>query len=658
MARRLVIVESPAKARTIGRFLGRGYLVRASLGHVRDLPENDFGVDTESGFQPRYILIPSRRRVVRALSAAARQADEVYLATDMDREGEAIAWHIREVLNLADEICHRVTFTEITPSAIKRAFASPGKIDMRKVLAQQARRILDRIVGYRLSPILWKRFMPGLSAGRVQSVALRLVVDREKEIRGFKPQNYWTVSVEVEADGETFEMEVVEGGERRRFWERGEAEKVKSLLEGGEVELREFRRGEETQRPLPPHITSTLQQEMASLHRMSPRETMRHAQALYEGLELGERGRRGLITYHRTDSVRVAGVAVRAVRKLIPELFGKEYLPEKARRYRVSKQAQAAHEAIRPTMVDMRPEEARKHLSTKQANLYEAVWRRFVASQMADARYEFTEAKGVSSGVELRAFRRVILFDGFLRVYGRALPCHSKLLPQLKPSQKLRVVGVRLEEHQTEPPPRYTESSLVRKLEQEGIGRPSTYAQIIHTLYQRKYVIRRGGRLFPTELGERVAEMLVERFPRVMDVGFTRWVEEELDRIEDGQKEWQELLEEFWAAFSQELKEAEEALNRVEKRCPECGRPLVLRCKGSGVFWGCSGYPSCRYRESNNPKAQPTELKCDKCGAQMVIRYGRYGPFLGCSAFPKCRNKKPLKHLTESEDAEDAGGSC
>ncbi len=653
MGSRLVVVESPAKARTIGRFLGGGYVVRASLGHIRDLPENDFGVETDNGFKPKYVLIPTKKKVVRTLAAAAKDADAVYIATDMDREGEAIAWHIKEVLGLSDEVCRRVVFSEITPRAIKRAFASPSQIDMRKVLAQQARRILDRIVGYKLSPLLWERFSPGLSAGRVQSVALRLVVEREREIREFRPRRFWTLTVEVEAGEVRFEMDVVDGEEKRRFWKKKEAEEVAGLLKERLAEVVDYKKWRQGQRPFPPHITSTLQQEMASLHRMSPRETMRHAQALYEGVDVGERGRRGVITYHRTDSVRVAGVAVRAVRKFIPEVFGKEYLPQKARRFRVSRYAQAAHEAIRPTMVDLTPEEAFGYLNKQQALLYEAVWRRFVASQMADALYDVTEAAARCGDVELYALRRRMVFDGFLRVYGRALPSHDALLPQLKKGQKLRVVSVRMDEHETQPPSRYSEATLVRKLEQEGIGRPSTYATIIHTLYRRRYVVKRGGRLYPTELGEHVAKLLVERFPRVMDVGFTRWVEGELDRVEEGEKEWRGVLEEFWAAFSRELEEARETLSDGGRVCPKCGKPLILKKKGGGVFWGCSGYPSCRYRESAAPKPQPTDLKCEKCGAPMVIRYGRYGPFLACSAFPKCRNAKSLNHLNERKESID-----
>jgi len=656
MGGRLVVVESPAKARTIGRFLGSRYVVRASLGHIRDLPEDDFGVETDNGFKPKYVLIPAKRKVVRALAAAAKNADTVYIATDMDREGEAIAWHIKEVLGLSDEVCRRVVFSEITPQAIKRAFASPSQIDMRKVLAQQARRILDRIVGYKLSPLLWERFSPGLSAGRVQSVALRLVAEREKQIREFRPRRFWTITVEVEAANTRFEMDVVDGNEKRRFWNRKKAEDVARLLEASLAEVVEWKAWKQEQRPFPPHITSTLQQEMASLHRMSPQETMRHAQALYEGVDVGERGRRGVITYHRTDSVRVAGVAVRAVRKLIPALFGEEYLPQKSRRFKVSRYAQAAHEAIRPTMVDLTPDEAGRFLSKQQALLYEAVWRRFVASQMADALYDVTEATARCGDVELYALRRCIVFDGFLRVYGRALPSHDTLLPQLNTGEKLRVLSVRIDEHQTQPPSRYTEATLVRKLEQEGIGRPSTYATIIHTLYRRRYVVKRGGRLYPTELGEHVARLLVERFPRVMDVGFTRWVEGELDRIEEGEKEWRGLLEEFWAAFSRELEEARERLSQNRRLCPQCGKPLVLKKKGSGVFWGCSGYPSCRYRESAAPQPQPTNLKCQKCGSPMVIRYGRYGPFLACSAFPKCRNTQSLNHLNEQEETSD--GDC
>ena len=672
MAQKVVIVESPAKARTINRFLGDGWRVCASVGHVRDLPKREFGVDTEDGFRPKYVLIPGRRKTVAFLKKAVKDAEAVYLATDMDREGEAIAWHIKETLKIPDDKCFRVTFTEITSRAIKNAFASPGEISMSKVFAQQARRILDRIVGYRLSPFLWKRFFPGLSAGRVQSVALRLVVEREREIGEFESRLYWLVHARIETPkGESFDADVVnEDGKALRFESETEALEVAEKLRGATAQVTGFERKEREQTPFPPHTTATLQREMAASRNMSPSETMRHAQSLYEGVETGGRGRRGLITYHRTDSVRVAEPALAAARRHLKEVFGERYLPARARRFKIAPGAQAAHEAIRPTDVSLTPEEAKKHLKKRQALVYEAVWRRFVASQTALPLYEETTLNMTCEGRLLRAFRRTLAFDGYLKIYGRPLSTDDSLLPEAAPGDALGIAGTEVEQRQTEPPPRYTESSLVKTLEKEGIGRPSTYAGIIETLYDRRYMLKRKARLYSTELGERVARLLVDCFPNVMDVGFTRKVEERLDRIEGGEEDWRGVLHEFNRTFEAELEAAVKKPAAAERKCPECGRPLLLRYSRGKPFWGCSGYDekdengerACRYRESVGKKKPVirTGRKCERCGSELLIRWGRFGPFLACSGFPKCRfsgnlsaaEKRELKKRAEEGEDE------
>ncbi|MCX7702775.1 MAG: type I DNA topoisomerase [Planctomycetota bacterium] len=665
MATNLVIVESPAKARTINRFLGDEYEVLASLGHVRDLPTKELGVDLEKGFEPHYIIIPKRRRTLSLLRKSAEKSDKVYLATDMDREGEAIAWHLKEALSLSDEKTLRVTFNEITCQAVQKAFSEPGTLSLSKVNAQQARRILDRIVGYKMSPLLWRWFgIRNLSAGRVQSVALRLIVEREREIRDFIPRKYWTVSVTVEASsGERFEMalaRIVSSPTEKKeaeFESEKEAKEVVSSLVGKHLIVTEHERKKREVYPYPPFITSTLQQEMAAVYKMTPADTMRQAQSLYEGVELGEGKRKGLITYHRTDSVRVAFGAISAVRDFIKESFPKDYLPEKPHFYKVKSGAQAAHEAIRPTDVSLSPESVKQFLEKKQYSLYDAVWRRFVASQMACAAYEEDEAKASFECYEFEASRRLLSFDGYLKLYGKPLPCDDSLLPLLKVGDALHVVDFSVKGHQTEPPPRYTESSLIKKLESEEIGRPSTYATIVHTLYERKYVVKRGGQLFPTELGEAVTRQLLVAFPTVMDVGFTREVEAQLDLIEEEKKDWQELLRDFYSTFQQEMSRVKEEVTNSDRKCPNCGSELVMKFKRGDAFLACpryeerdeSGKPLCSYTEPlggrKEKRVEETDIVCEKCGAKMLIREGRFGRFLSCSNFPKCKNARSLTAL-------------
>jgi len=650
LGKKLVIVESPAKARTINRFLGDEFEVRASVGHIRDLPEREFGVDIDGGFIPRYVILPKRRRTLSVLRKAAESAEDIYLATDMDREGESIAWHLKEALKLPESRVHRIVFNEITPKAIKDAFAHPGKISMEKVNAQQARRILDRIIGYRISPLICDWFMrKDLSAGRVQSVALRLIVEREREIEEFEPRKFWTVVVTVRTDdGDEFEMRLkTEDGEDAEFGTEEEAKETASSLKGRKLTVSSYERKERSVYPFPPHITSSLQQEMSALHRMSPHQTMRNAQALYEGVEIGEGKRKGLITYHRTDSVRVSQMALGAVRNFIRENFAEEYLPPRANFFRVRRGAEGAHEAIRPTDVRLTPEEVAEFLDKGQRRLYEAVWRRFVASQLSPARYEEDEAEATLNDFLFSAKRRVLLFDGYLKLYGKKLSCDERLLPELNVGDRLLVVGVEVEEHQTTPPQRFTESTLIRKLEKEGIGRPSTYATIVHTLYKRRYVVKRGNGLRPTDLGRSVAERLIKAFPNIMDVGFTRNIEEQLDAVEESKKEWRSLLDEFYATFKKELEEASKrSVQNSERRCPRCGTVLVVKYKKGEAFYACPRYgekDGCSYTEplSGRREKKPieeTDIVCEKCGSKMVVREGRYGKFIACSAFPKCRN--------------------
>jgi DNA topoisomerase-1 len=666
MAEKVVIVESKAKARTISRYLGKGYEVRACMGHVRDLPEDEFGVDVENEFEPTYRVMPGSRRVVGQLRKATKEAVEVYLAPDPDREGEAIAWHLKHALKLPDERTRRVTFNEITRDAVREAFRRPRGIDRDLVDAQQARRILDRIVGYELSPLISRKVVRGLSAGRVQSVALRLIVERERERDAFEPEEYWQITARLSApgDGETFEAELKElDGEELSIPDEARATELVERLAGETYRVSEVKERTTSSKASPPFITSTLQQVASSRLRLSAAQTMRIAQQLYEGVDVGPAAgggedtgaageeTMGLITYMRTDSTRVADQALQACRRLIGDDYGDAYLPKKPNTFRSPRGAQAAHEAIRPTDPARRPEEVRPYLSERQFKLYDLIWRRFVASQMTPARYRVTDVAVEAGPALFRARGRRMLFDGHTRVLSWRDGSEEQALPELDEGDELDLEELVPSQHFTQPPPRYTEASLVRELEKQGIGRPSTYAPTIQTLLRRNYVRRVRRAFHPTDLGIVVTDLLVEHFPREMDVSFTSRMEEELDEIETGQRDWRATLGEFYEQFSADLAEARQNMERVAEEeppepveCEECGRPMVIKfSRGGDRFLGCSGFPECTNTRSlpgaGREEAVETEYKCDKCGAPMLRRVGRRGrEYLACSAFPECRN--------------------
>ncbi|MCI0432404.1 MAG: type I DNA topoisomerase [Gemmatimonadetes bacterium] len=674
--RHLVIVESPHKARTIGRYLGQGYRVRASVGHIRDLPERELGVDIDAGFEPRYVTIRGKGKVILELKREAEAADEILLATDPDREGEAIAYHVAELLGYdpsrprskASSRFRRVLFHEITRDAVRRALATPGSLDMRKVEAQQARRILDRLVGYQVSPMLWKPIRPGLSAGRVQTVALRLIAEREAEIRAFVAEEYWSITALLEKDGARFEAKLhqIDGKAFRLADEASATAAVEDVGDAAFV-VAEVKRRERVKNPPPPFTTSTLQQEAAKRLGFTAQRTMRTAQRLYEGIDIGDEGAVGLITYMRTDSTRVSAAAVDGARALIAGQFGDRYVPAAPRLWtgKQQKGAQEAHEAVRPTDAARRLESLKSFLDRDQYRLYELIWLRFVAGQMAAAIYDTTtvdfdlEARSRTRYL-FRATGSVVKFDGFTRLYQEAREegDHRTLddlapLPGLAVGDDCIVHDLVSEQHFTQPPPRYTEASLVKELERLGIGRPSTYAQIISTLTDREYVKLEQKRFQPTPLGETVTSVLVRVFPELFNVDFTSGLEADLDRIEEGELDWRKVLEDFYGPFKRQLDDGEKKSDRIvreivaadAKPCPDCGRPLVVRWNRYGRFLGCSGYPECRYteqldgRERAEPK--PTGEKCPECGSPMVEREGRFGAFIACSNYPQCRFTRP-----------------
>jgi DNA topoisomerase I len=682
---RLVVVESPAKARTIGRYLGSGYRVKASVGHIRDLPERELGVDVEHGFAPKYVTIRGKGKIIQELRKEASSADEVLLATDPDREGEAIAFHVAEQLGYQAESgggaarhtgtaggdgarFRRVLFHEITRDAVMRALNAPQALDVRKVEAQQARRILDRLVGYQVSPLLWKPIRPGLSAGRVQTVALRLIVEREAEIRAFVPQEYWSISALLEAKGERFEAKLHHiDGQGFTLGDEAAAHDVLGDIADVPFLLTDLRRREKRKNPPAPFTTSTLQQEAAKKLGFSAKRTMQVAQQLYEGVELGAEGAVGLITYMRTDSTRLAGSAVGPAREWIQASFGEAYVPASPRLYagKQQKGAQEAHEAIRPTDATRQPDAVRPFLERDQARLYELIWLRFMAGQMAPAVYDTTTLDFDLAGrggrrYLFRATGSVVKFDGFTRLYREAREDgdHRTLddlapLPIVEKGEECALIELQPAQHFTQPPARYSEASLVKELEKLGIGRPSTYAQIISTLLDRDYVQLTQKRFQPTELGGTVARMLVRLFPDIFDVGFTSEMEAELDRIEDGALDWKQVLTDFYGPFRRRLDEGEqrtqevlrEVLDADEEPCPECGRPLVVRWNRYGRFLGCSGYPECRYTRpmAGEERAGPRKIgrACPECGSELVERQGRYGPFIACSNYPKCKHTEP-----------------
>ncbi|MBL7064298.1 MAG: type I DNA topoisomerase [Anaerolineae bacterium] len=666
---KMVIVESPAKARTVGRFLGKKYTVRASVGHVRDLLRSSMSVDVENDFTPRYRVPNEKRQVVKELQKEVKKAAEVYLATDSDREGEAIAWHLMEAAKIKPSQARRVVFHEITRDAIEEAFAHPGKINMNLVDAQQARRILDRLVGYSLSPLLWRKVRGRLSAGRVQSVAVRLVVEREREIENFVPHEHWSIKAELAKREDhhpphSFVAELHRiRGEKVDLKDEAATQTVVDELEQSTYVVASVKKGQRRRQPSPPFTTSTMQQEASRRLRFTPRRTMRIAQQLYEGIDLDGNGPMGLVTYMRTDSTNVAGRAQAEARNYITQWYGEEFLPPKPPVYKTrAKGAQEAHEAIRPTSVFREPGAIKEHLTRDQYRLYRLIWQRFVASQMERAVYDTISVEvlaGPEDGEKPYLFRvsgSILRFPGFLVVYEEAKDEDAaedepaQQIPSLAVGEVLDLVRLISQQHFTQPPPRYTEATLVRTLEKYGIGRPSTYAPILATIQQRGYVQRDGRRLVPTETGFLVNDLLVEHFTKVLDYGFTAQLEERLDEIAVGQREWVPVVREFYVPFKQRLDEADQKIEKVDlgpqeigRDCPECGQPLIVRWGRYGKFVGCKGFPECRYTE---PWLEKVGVTCPQCGGNLVekrTRKGRVG--YGCANYPDCEFwvwKRPL----------------
>jgi len=651
----LLIVESPAKARTINKYLGRGFVVRHSLGHVRDLPKSKIGIDIEDGFTPKYLTLRDRKQVIDDLKKALKDCDKVYLATDPDREGEAIAWHLKEALKLEDDRALRVTTNEITKRGILQAVDNPRAIDEDLVNAQQARRILDRIVGYKLSPLLWEKVARNLSAGRVQSVAVLLIVDREREIRAFKPEEYWKIAQDLAAEGGNFKVHLKKRD--NELYEPSNEEEAKltvAHLKASAWRLSEVTHRRKTDRPRPPFKTSTLQQAAANALRFSAKRTMRLAQQLYEGVEIGDEGSAGLITYMRTDSFNISQDAIEEVRGFIPEAFGPQYCPEKPNYYRAGKSAQEAHEAIRPTSALRTPEKMKRFLDKDQLRLYELIWRRFVASQMTPAIFDITDVavEATPDGgpvYELRCQGRTEVFDGHQRVLGGR--SDEVILPPLQQASRVEPVGEpSAEQNFTKPPARFTEATLVKALEKQGIGRPSTYASIISTIQDRGYVFQEERKFHASELGEIVTDMLRPNFPEIMDVAFTAGMENRLDAIEEGTADWVTVLRDFYEPFAGDLERAQETMRnlrkepeKAERKCPTCGKEMVYRWRGASKYLACVDYPECRTtialdRHGKEKVREVTDHKCPKCGSPMILRSGRFGRFLACSAYPECKS--------------------
>jgi DNA topoisomerase-1 len=660
----LVIVESPAKARTLGKLLGSGYSLKASMGHIRDLPKSQLGVDIEGGFAPKYVIPRAKTRIVSELKRAAKEVATIYLATDPDREGEAISWHLEQVTRTNRKSYRRVVFHEITKEAIEHAFAHPQTINMQLVNAQQARRILDRLVGYKLSPLLWRKVRRGLSAGRVQSVALKIIVDREREIEKFKPVEYWVIEAELAklAGGTTFRATLfgLADGTKLEIHNQKEADETKEALEKADYKVSKVTAKKATRQPAPPFITSTLQQEAWRQLRFPAKLTMSVAQELYEGLHIGKEGSAGLITYMRTDSIRVARSAVAEAREYIAEKYGAKYLPAHARTFATRvKGAQEAHEAIRPTRIKREPQALKPYLSDAQFKLYQLIWKRMVASQMAAATFNNTtvdiEARRPRARTVylLRTSSSVNTFDGFMTLYieGRdeAEEKTRGSLPPLKKDDKLRLIDIFTERRFTQPPPRFTEATLIKTLEQWGIGRPSTYAPILSTIQDRDYVEKSGGRFQPTKLGLVVNDLLAQHFPEIVNIEFTAQMEEELDQVASEDKDWVSVVRDFYTPFEKSLNSAVELMERVkveeatDEVCPKCGRPMVIKYGRFGKFLACSGYPECK---TTKPFLVKVGVKCPQCGGELVVKKSKKKrTFYGCSNYPECNfilNTRPL----------------
>jgi DNA topoisomerase-1 len=665
MAEKLIIVESPAKARTVAKILGSDFAVKASVGHVRDLPKNSLGVDEERGYEPQYEVLPDKEKIVAELVKAAKKVDEVYLATDPDREGEAICWHLAEVLKITGKPIHRVEFHEITRRAVEAAFEAPREVDQPRVDAQQARRVIDRLMGYRLSPLLWDKVKRGLSAGRVQSVALKMICDRESEIEAFVPEEYWLVDAIVEGKAPPpFAMRLSKrAGRKWRPTSEDEAKAVAVAAKGNELEVTKASRKDSYKRPKPPFITAHLQQEAARRLRLPVRRVMQLAQRLYEGIEIGSRGQIGLITYIRTDSVRVSDESIQAARDLIQTRWGEEALPEKPNAYRNRSASQDAHEAIRPTDVTLTPEELEDHLKQDELRLYRLIWDRFVASQMQRATFDTIQLEVVADDYTFAVTGKTLKDPGFLRVWKERETdqpqngeTEATTLPvDITVGARVKCNDVKTEQKWTQPPPRFTEAALVKALEENGIGRPSTYATILATLSTRDYVVRQKGSFHPTHLGRVVSRLLVQSFTTMINETYTAGLETQLDSVADGQQGWRELVSTFAEQFAHDLETAKTEMEQVKGKgvetsetCPECSRPLVIKFGRYGEFLACTGYPDCRFTRDIDEKVEEQEKNqgetpsCPECGAEMVQKRSRFGPFWACTTYPECKGTRRI----------------
>jgi DNA topoisomerase-1 len=668
MTKSLVIVESPAKAKTIGKYLGSNFIVKASVGHIKDLPKSKLGVDVDDDFAPDYAIIPAKIKLVKELKSAAKGIKDIYLAADPDREGEAICQHLFEELSSKSRNIYRVLFHEITKNAIQEAFKSPGRINQSKVDAQQTRRILDRLVGYKISPLLWEKVRRGLSAGRVQTVALRIIVEREQEIRAFKSEEYWSLKARLAGDLPPEFVAKAHSLDGKK-WNVADGETTNQIVEElkqASFIIKGIRRREKKKYPVPPFITSKLQQEAARKLNFSVKRTMILAQKLYEGIEIGQEGSVGLITYMRTDSSRVSETALQEVRTLIQRDFGEAYLPHHPIYYKSKKTAQEAHEAIRPTSVERTPESLRNDLEPDLLRLYSLIWNRFVASQMNPALFDQTDVQIEAGRVEFRTTGSVNKFPGFLAVYQESKSEESpavgqedeeSVLPEIHEGESLALRELLPGQHFTQPPPRYNEASLVKALESKGIGRPSTYASILSTIQDREYVDKQDGKFFPTEIGEVVLDLLVSSFQEIFDYEYTARMEDHLDRIESGREVWKEAMRDFYDRFAKRLLVAKKEMRDIKTEaietdevCEKCGGKMVIKWGKFGRFLACSGYPDCRNtREiakngsaNEAEPAAPEDILCEKCGKPMVLKRGRFGEFMACSGYPECRNTKKI----------------
>jgi len=647
LQKNLVIVESPAKAKTIGKFLGKKYKVKASVGHIRDLPKSSLGIDIENNFTPKYITIRGKGPIVQELKKEAKRSDKVYLATDPDREGEAISWHLAYILGLNNKEPIRIEFHEITKDAIQKAIKKPRAIDKNLVDAQQARRILDRLVGYKISPLLWKKIKKGLSAGRVQSVAVKLICDREKEIKNFKPEEYWSINAFLEKDGIVFESSFYgiynDGKEEKvELLDKKEVDRVLSSLDKGNFTVLEVKKGSKKKNPYAPYTTSTLQQDASRKLGFTAKKTMRIAQELYEGVDIKGEGTVGLITYIRTDSMRISNEAINLTKSYIINEFGKEYTNGGKNYNNKKKETQDAHECIRPTSVNRIPSQIRDSLTKEQYMLYELIWKRFVSSQMSPANYDTISVKLLSNGYLFKASGSKLKFNGFLKVYtSEDNEDRDYEIPLLEEGEKVQVKEIKPNQHFTQPPPRYTEASLIKTMEELGIGRPSTYSPTISTILNRGYVVIKNKSFEPTELGILVNNLLEEYFKDIVDEKFTAELEENLDMIAEGEYEWKAIVSDFYSQFEKVLKKAEEEISKIEieeevsdEICDKCGRRMVIKHGRYGKFLACPGYPECK---NTKPILDEIGVKCPLCGGNIVRRKsGRGRNFYGCSNYPQC----------------------